>query len=234
VLGVLSSLPLWFLPEPEGRDAGKQGVLLDYFRVLFRVIRNEANYRNFLWGRALVGLAHMSDGFFAVYALQRFALPAQVAPLFMVPSLIGQGVGSVMWGYLGDKKGNRAVQLGLCAQYALALCIALVAPNPWVFLFAFLFNGMAFAGDFVSTTNFLLESAPDHDLMGYVGFANSLISPIFALSSVLGGAIADATSFPVLFGVNVAVWACALLVMALVVVDPRKLKASPHEATSKA
>jgi len=224
LFGIASAIPLAYLPEPEERDSHKQGALWDYLRTLRRSLASDANYRNFLWGRALVGLGQMAGGFFAVYAMERFHVPAKTAPLFMFPYLIGQGMGSTIWGYVGDKRGQRLVQLAVCVQYGLAPLVALVAPNPWVLALAFWLNGMAFAGDFVSTTNFLLEAAPNHDLMGYVGFANSLISPIFAVSSILGGAIADATSFPLLFLVTPLVWVAAFWIMAVHVRDPRTFK----------
>jgi len=225
VFGAVSALPMRHLPEPEGRDSPKEGAFWAYLRALCRGMAGDANCRNFLLGRALVGLGHMADGFLAVYALERFHLPVSNAPLFMIPALLGQGVGSVLWGYVGDRRGHRAVQLAVCSQYALALLVALVAPTPWFFALTFCLTGMAFAADVVSTTNFLLESAPQSDLMGYVGLANSLISPIFALSAVLGGAIADLTSFGVLFAVTALVWVAALWIILAYVRDPRALKA---------
>jgi len=222
--GIASAIPFSFLPEPENGDSKKQGRFLDYFHGLTSLIGADRNYRNFLWGRALVGIGHMAQGFFAVYALERFHLPAKTAPLFTIPALVGQAMGSFLWGYVGDKKGHRLVQLAMCVQSGLAPLLALVAPNAWVFALVFWMNGMAYASDFVSTNNFLLESAPDHDMMGYVSFANSLIAPTFALSSILGGAIADLTSFRLLFFLSVLIWVGGFWVMAARVRDPRAMK----------
>jgi putative MFS transporter len=139
----------------------------------------------------------------------------------MVPGILGQGMGSAIWGFVGDRKGHHIIQVAICVQAALAGLVALLAPNAWVFAGAFWLMGMSDAADWISTNNFMIESAPPADKMGYVSFANTLIAPVFALATVMGGAIAGATSYYVLFALSILVYLAALWLMATRVHDPR-------------
>jgi len=220
-LGAGAAAPLRYLCDPTGRGSNAGVRLSAYVASLRQAIARDLNFRNFLWARVLVGLGYMSAAFYAVFALEKLRLPAATAPLFMLPGLLGQGMGSALWGFVGDRKGHRVIQIAICVQWALAGLVALVAPNAWVFAVAFWLMGMSNAGDFISTNNFMIESAPREDTMGYVSFANTLIAPIFALATVLGGVIAGATSYYVLFGLSIAVYLAAIWVMVTLVKDPR-------------
>lgn len=221
LLGMAAAIPLKYLLEPRLEPEAQTEGLSTYTRNLWGRVTGDLNFRNFLWGRALVGLGYMSAGFYAVFALEKFHLPARSAPLFMIPSLLGQGIGSVIWGLAGDKKGHRLVQVALCVQWMLATVTAVLAPNAWVFAVAFFLSGMALAADYVSTNNFMIEAAPRAEMMGYTSLANSLIAPIFGLSTVLGGAIADLTSYHFLFWLSLGVYIVALWMMATRVKEPR-------------
>jgi MFS family permease len=83
----------------------------------------------------------------------------------------------------------------------------------YLYPLVFFLLGVSLATVNWSYTHYILDIAPPKDRASYVGLANTL-GGLLVLAPVLGGALLDATSYGVLFGVTLAFALAALAVSA--------------------
>jgi len=164
----------------------------------------------------------MASGFYTVYALRAWDAPASQAGVFTAMLLLGQSIGTLTLGWVGDHAGHRLVLLiGMTAATG-AIVMALAAPSLGVFGLVFVLYGVHSASINVSALNVLLEFSPTPEARPtYVGLGTTAMTPMAFAAPLAGGLLADAVGFRAMFVVSLTFAVAGLATLAAAVRDPR-------------
>jgi MFS family permease len=199
------------------------------------LLRRDRNLSWFIAARALGFAGAMASGFYTVYALQAWAAPASQAGVFTAMLLLGQSVGTLTLGGIGDHAGHRLVLLIGMAAAAGATVMALLAPSLGAFGFVFVLYGVQVAAVNVSSLNVLLEFAPTPEARPtYLGLATTAMAPPAFASPLVGGLLADAAGFRVMFVIALTFTVAGLVILAALVRDPRHVPLAVGVGESRA
>jgi predicted MFS family arabinose efflux permease len=186
------------------------------------------SYGRFLALRLTVIAANYALPFYAVYARRALDAPEDRVGVYLIGSTLAGVLSNLIWGQMGDRRGNRllmrwATLLAVLAP-ATAMLIARLPQTAWdksqVFTLVFVFSGAHQTAAFIGNGNYLLEMAPPGERAMYIGFTNTVMgAAIFA--SPLGGAIVDLLGFEALFLFSLICSAAAVF-LALGLEEPRE------------
>ncbi len=215
------------VPAPHASGPDRQ-----YLSRLLRILKADANFRAYLLCRWLWYFGGMATGFIAVYAVKHFQLPDATAGVY-TGILYAAGVaGYAFWGPLGDRVGNKRTMVASSALWLAALGIALLASAPWAFYIVFACMGFGSAGGILADLNIAMEFGPEAERPTYIGLTRTITGPAVLIAPLLGGWVAQAWSYPVLFAVSLALAAGGLALLGWGVKDPRHLQGSNRLAQS--
>ena len=140
--------------------------------------------------------------------------------------LTGQTISSILWGYLGDKKGYKLImELGTLLTM-LAILVAVLSSSIYLFYGVFFILGWALSAFLISSLGVVLEFSTPETRPTYIALANTVKAPFVSLSPLLGGILADRISFPFVFILTIFILLGGILYLALLVQEPRHLP--PH------
>ena len=171
------------------------------------LLRHDRDYLLVLVLRLVVRVNLLMLAFFVPYGVERLGAKG-IGGVFVGVVAGSRLASSLLWGRLSRLKGNRACLVGVGVLFALSPLTALVAPHvPAVFsvkveslsltldlplcvyLVSLCMIGLAFAGDGIGTSAFLLESAPPERRPSYIAFINTAALPATALPLVAGALV---------------------------------------------
>lgn len=203
----------------------------DFFRRLGRILRDDAPYRRAVIVQVLFTLAGAAAPFYVIHGLESLGFPESSVGLFTSAQVAGGVVSALLMGWMGEKRGTRAVMRLWGAMsvvtplLALALSLSRTRLPPGVLLYGyavvFVVVGAQSNTLMAGFLNYVLEYAPTSTRAIYIGFGNTA-SAIQLVAPLAGGAILQLTgSYPVLF---VAAAAGPLVGLALSrgMVEPRR------------
>lgn len=209
--------------EPIYPVKNKESSFKEYFRQLPSLIRKDRNFLSFLISTIFLSFGAMATSFFAVHAMNKLTLPDSQIGIFTLLLLTGQTTSSVLWGYLGDKKGYKLImELGTLLTI-LAILLAVFSSSIYLFYGVFFIFGWAFSASFISTMGVVLEFSTPELRPTYIALANTVKAPFMSLSPLLGGLLADKISFPFVFIFTIFILLGGILYLAFLVKEPRHL-----------
>jgi MFS family permease len=188
-------------------------------RKAWRLAGVDVSFRWFLISQALTMTVLALAPFYVVYALGVGVSSAEVG-VFLAAQMAGGAVSNILWGWLGDRFGNRAVIVGTVVVGGLTPLFALGArPVPGLFIVVFALMGTTISGVRLGFNNMILEMASVSLRPTCVALQNTLLTPVMLLPLVVG-VLAEVWSYEALF------WAGALVMVpgfwaALKIRDPR-------------
>jgi MFS family permease len=192
-----------------------------YFSEMAPIIRNDHAFRRFLVGCALLTVAAMPVGFYAVYALSEFHVSISIIGEFTVIIVVSQMVSALVSGYMVDRFGNkRGIIIGATALL-LASATATVAPSLAVFRLVFVFLGIHLGTEMYARYNIALELSAPHRSSTYIGLMNTLVAP-FYLSGLLGGLLSAWIGFRGIFIIALLFSISGILFFVGKITDPRR------------
>jgi MFS family permease len=222
----LSWLALAFVREPEGRPTRPPVPLGAYLARVPALLRRDRNLSWFLAARAFAIAGTMAGGFYTVYALRAWEAPASRAGVFTALLVVGHALGTLTLGWVADHVGHRLVLLAGAAATVSASAVALLASSLATFEVVFVLFGFHTAAVSVSALNVLLEFAPTQDERPtYIGLGSTAMAPVAFATPLVGGVMADALGFRVVFVTALVVGLAGLVMLATRVHDPRRLTA---------
>jgi MFS family permease len=218
----LSYIALALVREQVAETASPPVPLRDYLGRMPGLLRRDRNLSWVLVARALGMTGGMASGFYTVYALRAWDAPASQAGVFTAMLLLGQSIGTLTLGWVGDHAGHRLVLLiGMTAATG-AIVMALAAPSLGVFGLVFVLYGVHSASINVSALNVLLEFSPTPEARPtYVGLGTTAMTPMAFAAPLAGGLLADAVGFRAMFVVSLTFAVAGLATLAAAVRDPR-------------
>lgn len=207
----------------ENEDAPTDGVsYADIVRRIPSILRHEPNFRNFLVADALLMASLSAEAFYAVHAFERFGLSSGFAGRFTAVLMASSVIGSVVFGYLGDRIGHRLNLALMGASTALACTVAVLAPSAEAYYLVFVGASFATTLQLISRLPIVAEICGERDRPIYLALANIVSSP-FALCGLLAGWLAQSAGYTPVFLVLGGMALCALLWLLLFVREPRTI-----------
>ncbi len=212
MIGVIIFL---FVTEPPGASRARRLRFKYHLASGFRTLRRNRNYRNLLLMRFFATIGGLPLAFYVPYAIEVLGM-VKVSGIFLAFFTLSRVLPSLLWGKIGDRKGNKFV-LGITAiLMTLAPLVAIASGGVsvavhigrWevnigevVLIMALMISGACFSGRAIAQTNFLLEIAPERRRPSFIAFMNTAAFPL-AFFPLLGGIFADAFGFKTLFLVS--------------------------------
>ncbi len=202
-------------PRPE--------TLAAFLRKIPGLLRADPNYTRFLAAMAVLYLGGMSGVFLAVSARDRFALPDSVVVTFPVALYIGQALGSLLCGWIADRRGYKILQVIANAANVILLIAAIFARAPWVFYAVFALKGLSTAADILGNLITLEFTGPELR-PAYIGIYNTASGLVFTFSPLLAGWLAERLGYDGLFWITAVITAGGIALLQIFVRDPRQLR----------
>ena len=195
--------------------------LADLLRRAAELARNNPNFRRLLAARGLTGTVLALAPFYVVYARSEVGVDAGMIGVYLSAQMAGAALSNLLWGWLGDRYGNRTVIVGTAVAGGLAPLLALLAPHTTAELFVGVFAclGATISGMRLGYSNFILEMAPVDLRPTCVALQNTLLTPVTLLPLVVG-ALLQAWSYPLLLAIGAALMALTVY-LGLRLMDPR-------------
>lgn len=202
---------------PANRASASMRHLLQRAGALARANRN---FRRVLWARGLTDTVMAMAPFYVVYALSDPSVEAGTVGVYLILQMLGGAISNPVWGWLGDRFGNRTVIIGTTFTAALTPAAALLAVStPSAFLVVFAGIGATMSGVRLGYGNLILELAAVELRPTCVALQNTLLAPVTLMPLVVAGLL-TVIPFEVLLALGVVVMLVALIFAARVV-DPR-------------
>ncbi|MBI2619841.1 MAG: MFS transporter [Ignavibacteriales bacterium] len=216
----------WFLgmlrEETPGPRLAEQRHYLETAR---NILITPSNFRNFLLSDALLIGSSMSNAFFAVYALKKFALSDAYAGAFTVVLMSSMIIASVLFGYLADQFGHKMNLLISAGATIAGSLTAILAASLEVFLIVFICSASGIAVNVISRLPMIAELCPEEQRPAYIALTNMLTSP-FVLLGIVAGWMADRIGYESVFLLASVFALGALSLLAFKVREPRELVAA--------
>ncbi len=221
VLGhMVSWISLTLVREPPHPVRSPRQTNREFLSRLRQIVRRDHNFRRFLLARSLLAMGGMGTGFLTVSAVQRWSVPDSMVGFFTVASLLGQTLGSILFGLLADRHGHKlSLELG-AASGGVSFALALVAPSALWYLMVFLLLGICSGANLVSGLLVILEFCEPQRRPTYIGKANTAVGLTAMVAPLLGAWLAGA-SYPWLFAASLTIHGIAFAAMRWWVREPR-------------
>ena len=194
-----------------------------YMRRLPGVLRSDHNFSAYLGARAFGLVSTMGHAFYTVFALTRLGAGDEQVGVFTFWVLAAQTVSTVAWGWLADRHGHKVVLVLGTGAAVLGNVVALVAAEPQHMYLAFAAMGAYLSAVGVSHLAIMLEFSAPEDRPTYVGLAGTLLSPFAFAAPLLGGLLADAVGYPVVFAAAAVLAAASAAFLVCAVREPRSI-----------
>ena len=228
VLG-FNYLVLMMLREPPGEVAHTQRSFLEYLQKLPALFRKNPAFRKVATVRILVSFTFMVVPFYVVYSQQVITSGAGIIGIYVLLQTAGMIGGSLLFGRMSDKIGNRSV---LVVTAATTLAMPILALTVYFFslqgqmplltvLYALIFIGIGISdtGQFIGFTNFVLDIASEAERPSYYGLLNAL-SVVSAVLPLLGGILISRFGYELVFWIA-AVFLLAAFLLSIRLPEPR-------------
>jgi MFS family permease len=211
-VAVAVAIGCWSLVrEPAERRTGPRLTIREEIRRGPQIVREDRNYRSFLFARVLLAFSAVGDPFYVVYARERLHAPAATVGLYLAALTISGIASNLVWTPLTDRASPRGMMRGSTLAVLAPPLAALVlpplllvvggGPSDWGYLgFGLVFVLICFASGAgrVIKNNLLLDIAPAAERPTYIGFLNTVLG-LATLVPIAGGSLVDWVGFEPVF-----------------------------------
>lgn len=193
------------------------------------LLRDDPGFRNYVFMIVLAASARMAAPFYILYAGQATHLSGATIGWLSLAFLGADTVSNVMWGYIGDRTGFRAVTLGALGLWIASTLLLLnyeilplqVFAMPLGIFLAFVGLGASGAGYQMASGTMVLEFGSREDMPMRLGVTGTAEGAMASAGPLIGGLIATGLGYPVLFSVSMAFLAAAFALLYLRIEEPR-------------
>jgi MFS family permease len=208
----------------------------EYWRKLPGLIRADRNFAQYLLATLLISAASMAVSFYIIDAKRVLHLADATAGIYAVVLVAAATLGSIGWGFLGDRIGHKRVVEGGTLCTALAALLAMLVHGAGLgavgYGLVFVLAGLATSGIQLAALTFVVDFAPAAQRPTYVGLANLANVPFTAGAPLVGGLIADRAGYPLVFALTLGLALAGLLIVYFRVLDPRMEEISGPQASA--
>ena len=228
VSGVCFAISLGFVAsvrERGGKTKTARVSIGRIFRDVPRVLRRDREYAMFILGQVVHGIgASMIGAFMALTAQDRFHLDDTAtqwwSSVYMAITA-GCGVaGNAFFAKVGDRKGHKFNMVIRGPLFISGCTIALLAPDPLTFSFAFVLMTLGNTAVTVSQQPMAMEFCSERNRPRYTAIRSTVMMPLMTAGPLLGGVLRDHSSTELTFVIAIVLAAIAAW-MQMKVRDPR-------------
>jgi len=223
ILTVLSMGLLILCHEEPGPRAKRRTTLTESLIRGWRWVKRNPDYRAYLWLRIAFRVNDLGMAFFIPYGKTKLERAGSGTDVVLLGGLLvatfklSRVASSALWGWMVDRHGDRAALVGTGVCFMLGPMLALLAPMaPGVFaiplpltgetmdlplaiyLAALVAIGAAYQGSIIGGNRFLIGRAPPRRRLSYIGFLNTVTSPL-TLLPILAAVVAAELGVTALF-----------------------------------
>jgi MFS family permease len=216
---------LWRTREPESDVVEIKSEAPPAWSKFKNILQHDGNFRWFLLARILTQFAIMAVSFYTIYAVRHLDMRPEVAGFMAGLMSLSQMIASPVVGWIGDRLGHRRVFAVGMGAMSLSILLAVTAPALEWFYLVFALAGFTNGVLWTSVLTLTVEFGSETERPYYIGLANTLIAPATLIAPVIGGALVDLAGFSATFGLALAAALLAVLVLLVLLRDPRSLRA---------
>lgn len=221
VLTMCGLLSLAFMKEPQPPTLRPRASLAQRLADIPGLLRGDPAFTRYFLARALATAGRMALPFYILFAGSSMALTGSNLGILTVAFTLAGTVSNLIWGSIADRSGFRLVFLLSIALWITSTLVLLVSSGLMLTSVVFVGIGAAVQGFQHASMNLTLEFGHREDLPVRIAIANSASELAGTLGPLVGGAVAAAFGYPVLFLTSVGFLLAGGLMVALFVPEPR-------------
>jgi MFS family permease len=193
-------------------------------RALMALVRQDGALRRLLASNALVGIGTMASALFAVAALPLGGLSAAQVSAEGTVLFLAMTAGNFIWGVVGDHIGHRHVLVWSAVCALIAPLLALGARGVLAYAAVFFVLGLQLSGTQLAGFTLITQFGPESRRPTYVALASVAYAPFAIGAPLVGGVLANAWGYPLVFIVTAVVGGLAALAFQFWVPDPPRAR----------
>lgn len=181
--------------EPDDIERKVNRNFLEFLKTGFSTVLKDKRFTTLFSLRILTGISLALEPFFMVYVVKVLNLKVELTGILISLRMAGLLFSNFLWDYIQKKKSLKHLFVISSTVGAIIPLIAyLSSKNHSLIFLLFFLNGIFYSGVQVASPSFLLSISPSGKRETYIGFYNTLLSPIY-LFPVVNGIIIDRLSF---------------------------------------
>jgi MFS family permease len=233
---VLTSLGLtafrFLLREPEPPTIRPKMAMRDRFREMPAMLKNDRGFLYFMIARTFAIAGRVAAPFYIIYAGISIHLSGEAIGTLSFAYLIADTVTNLAWGYMADKSGFRSTFVVALIFWIAATALLMSVHTMPMFTLAFFGLGAAASGYQMSAQNIVFEFGHRDDMAMRLALSNTAESAMSTIGPLAGGVIIASLGYLWLFSVSMVFEAIALVLLIVLVKEPRHRRIDPVEAAA--
>lgn len=215
LLWFVAAILFFMIMEEKGATDGGRNPLQEV-KAGVKLIKEETNFRNFLFTRALLMAVPLLQPFYVLVAKDIDDTSWSLLGYLIIVNGLANIISSPFWGKIADQSATRLMRISsFIALGGGVFALLFYFASDWnlgffAFLPVFFINGIAYSGARLSRKTYLVDYAPDDDRPTYVSVANTFIG-LFTIVAAGFGVIAEIFGLPAQI-----IFFMSLLVLAIV------------------
>lgn len=212
-----------FTREPEVTSLRKRENVVQSFRALPGLLRDNPPFARFFLVGALGSFGRMAMPFYILYAGTQMPISGALLGALTTMWMLTGTATNLIWGGVADRNGYRIVMILTLALWAGAHIELLLADDIIGILLFFVMIGTAVGGFNQARQNMVLELGSDEDIPLRVAVSNMAVNAIGTIGPILGGLIATFVGQPAIFIVCIVMQVTALVIIVGWIPEPRRM-----------
>ncbi len=208
--------------EPEPPTVRARTAMRDRLRQLAPMLRSNPGFGYFMLARTFAIASRVAQPFYIIYAGKMIGLSGATIGTLTLAFLMADTVMSVGWGYLADRYGFRSNFIIALFFWIGSTMLLMAVHTPATVFVAFFGLGAGNSGYQMSAQNIVFEFGHRDDMAMRLAFSNTAESVMSAFGPLLGGVIAATAGYHAVFWTAIASEAIALVLIVMLVEEPRK------------
>jgi MFS family permease len=227
VLTEIGLLMLSMMREPESPGVRARSGMVSRLADLPALMREDRNFGAYIAACTMGALGRMAMPYYVLYAQRSLSIGGKELGLLTAAFLLTSMCVNLVWGWIADHRGFRAVFVGSLGLW-IAGTLALLATQSLISLVAvFAILGAGSGGFMMGQQNLVLEFGNREDLPLRIGLANSSSEAMGVLAPPLGGVLATWVSYPAVFWAAIGFKLVAMWIVIAHLREPRSTRTDP-------
>ncbi len=222
ILMAISYTFLSMAREPEKLEIPEVKSKADFWHDVAAIMKHDVSFRWFIISRNTFMIGMMAQAFYIIYAIKELNLDMEGAGLMTGLVFITQVAANPVLGWISDKWNSTSVFKAGAISICLASLIAWQATSSGWFYLVIVLSALASTAFWTIGMAKSLEFGTAEEKPTYVGLSNTLIAPSTILAPLLGGWLADFSSYNTTFLVSAIFAVLCVILMQIFVKDVNK------------
>jgi MFS family permease len=207
--------------EPELPTLRPKSRIWDRVREFPALLKGDRDFLFFMIARTFAIANRGAAPFYIVYASRTIALSGTTIGVLSFAYLIADTATNLIWGHLSDRSGFRSTLVAALVLWIAATFLLMGVHTLPLICLAFFGLGAGNSGYLMSAQNIVFEFGHRDDMAMRLALSNTAESAMAAIGPLAGGFIAASFGYLAVFGGAIACEAIALVLLLVLVKEPR-------------